>query len=70
MPLFSKNVVHFGFFTNELECERDKQGFSNIVIVLNTISVLIFLHKMSGRRVSKNSIHLVYFNYKFCKGNR
>ena len=29
MPLFPKNVVHFGFFTNEMECERCKQDFSN-----------------------------------------
>ena len=35
MALFSKNVVHFGFFTNEMECERGKQDFSNKVIVLN-----------------------------------
>ena len=42
MPLFPKNVVHFGFFTNEMECERAKQDFCNKVIVFNATSVLIF----------------------------
>ena len=42
VPLFTKNVEHFGFFTNELECEKDRQDFSNKVIVLNATSVLIF----------------------------
>ena len=63
MPLFPKNVVHFGFFTNEMECERCKQDFSNKVIVLNTTSVQIFDTKSPGKRVSKNIIQLVYFNY-------
>ena len=45
MPLFPKNVVHFGFFANEMERERNKQGFSNTVIVLNAASVLIFEYK-------------------------
>ena len=36
MPLFPKNIMHFGFFfTNEMECERGKQDFSNKVIILN-----------------------------------
>ena len=34
MLLFIKNVVHFGFFTKDVECERGKQDFSNKVIVL------------------------------------
>ena len=42
MPLFRKNVVHFLIFTNDMECESDKQDFSNKVIVLNATSVLIF----------------------------
>ena len=25
IPLFPKNVVYFGFFTNEMECVRVKQ---------------------------------------------
>ena len=29
MPLFRKNVVQFGFFTKEIECERGKHDFSN-----------------------------------------
>ena len=45
MPLFLKNIVHFGFFTNKMECERGKQDFSNKVIVLNAPSVLIFQYK-------------------------
>ena len=35
MPLFPKNVAHFGFLTNEMKCERGKQDFSNKEIVLN-----------------------------------
>ena len=42
MPLFPKNVVHFGFFANEMECERGKQDFSYKVIVFNATSVFIF----------------------------
>ena len=29
IPLFPKNVVHIGFFTNEMECEKGTQDFSN-----------------------------------------
>ena len=25
IPLFLKNIVYIGFFTNEMECERAKQ---------------------------------------------
>ena len=42
MPLFPKKVVHFWFFTNEMECERGKQDFRSKVIVLSATSVLIF----------------------------
>ena len=42
MPLLSKNVVHFGCFTNDVECERGKQDLSNKVIILNGTSVLMF----------------------------
>ena len=52
-----------GFFTNYMECEGDKQYFSNKVIVLNATSVLILQKKVAGKRVSRNIIQLVYFNY-------
>ena len=54
MPLFPKNVVHFGLFTNEMECERDKQDFNNKVIVLNATSVLIFQYKNARKTSFKN----------------
>ena len=54
MSLFPKTVVDFGFFTNAIECERGKKDFNNKV-------KLSFL--MPGKRVSKNIIQLVYFNY-------
>ena len=47
MPLFLKNVVYFGVFTNEMECERDKQDCSNKVIVLNATSVLMQLYNFT-----------------------
>ena len=40
--VISKHVAHFGLFTKEMECEGDKQDFSNKLIVLNATSVLIF----------------------------
>ena len=43
--------MHFGFFTNEMKCERDKQDFRNKVIVLNATSVLIFQYK-NARKTS------------------
>ena len=49
MPLFPKYVVHFGFLTYEMECERGKQDFSNKEIVLNSTSVLIFQYKNSRK---------------------
>ena len=58
MPLFPKNVVHFGIFTNEMECEKGKQDS----FLLQQES-LYFSTKMPGKRVSKNIIQLVYFNY-------
>ena len=51
--LFPKNVVHLGFFTNEMECERHKQDFSNKVIILEATSVLIFKYKNARKQVSK-----------------
>ena len=45
MTLVPKNVVHFEFFTNEMERERSRQDFSNKVIVVNATSVLIFQYK-------------------------
>ena len=60
---FSKNVVHFRVFTNEMECERGKQDFSNKMIVLNATSVLIFQYKNAKKSSFKNIIQLVHFNY-------
>ena len=58
IPLFAKNVGHFEFFTNEMECERVKQDFSNQVIVFNAI---YFNRKMPGKRVTKNiTVELLY----------
>ena len=51
MPLFPKNVMHFGFFTNEVECERGKQDFSNKVMILTATSVLIYQYK-NARKTS------------------
>ena len=48
--------MHFGIFTNEMECEKNLQDFSKQVS-------LYFNTKMPGIRVSKNIIQLVYFNY-------
>ena len=58
MQLFPKNVVHFGFFTNEIECERGKQRFSNKVIVLNAASVLIFEYK----KCRENEFQKILYN--------
>ena len=49
------------FFTNEMECEKGKQDFSNKVIVLNATSVVIFQYQ-NARKTTKNTIQLVYFN--------
>ena len=62
MSLFPKNVSHFGFFSNEMACERDKQDFSNKVIVLNATS-FIYQYKNAKKRISKNFLQLIYFNY-------
>ena len=45
MLLFSKNVMHFEFLTNAMECERHTQDFNNKIIILNATSVLIFQYK-------------------------
>ena len=58
MPLFPKNVVHFRFFTNEVECERGKQDFSNKVMVLNATSVLIFQYK-NARKTSLKKYYAI-----------
>ena len=42
MSLFPKNVVHFEFFTNEMECERGKQDFSTQMIVFNAEQVSLY----------------------------
>ena len=53
MPLFSKKVMHFRFFTNEMQSEGGKTHFTNKVIVLNATSALIFQHKNASRRSLK-----------------
>ena len=63
ITLFPKNVVNFGFFTNEMECERAKQ---DLVIKWSFLMQQVSLYlttKMPGKRVSKNMIQLAYFNY-------
>ena len=62
MLLLAKNVVYYVFFTNEMKCKRGEQDFRTKVIVLNATSVLIYT-KMSEKRVSKNIVQLVCFNY-------
>ena len=53
MPLFPKNIAHFGVFTNEMEYETDKQDFSNkVIIFLNANSVLIFQHYKNARKTT------------------
>ena len=66
MRLFSKNVMHFEFLTNEMECERGKQDFSNKVIVLNAIL-----------KRHENGFQIYYtiglsqlLQRQICKGNR
>ena len=54
----SEKIVHFGFFTNEMKCERGKQDFSNKVIVFNAASVLIFEYKK--KKIGKTSIKKYY----------
>ena len=52
MPLFAKNAVHFGFFANEMECERGKQDFINKAIVLNGTTVLLIFEYTNSRKTS------------------
>lgn len=59
MPLFPKNVVHFGFFTNEMECERGKQRFINEVIVFYVTGVLIFEYK----KCQENEFQKILYNW-------
>ena len=54
MPLLPKNIVNFGLFTNEMECERGKQDLSNKVIVLNATHAYIIGHYNSFD--TKNSL--------------
>ena len=44
-------IVHFEFFTNEMECERGKEYFGNKVIVLNATSFLVLQYK-NARKTS------------------
>ena len=46
------------FFTNELECERGKQDFSNKVIVLKATNGLIFQYK-NARKTSFNKYYTI-----------
>ena len=74
MSLFAKNVTHFKFFTNEMECERCNQ-----VIVLNATTILIFQYKNISifKNVRKTSFKKYYtigliqlLERQICKGNR
>ena len=73
MPLFIKNFVHFGLFTNEMECKRGKQGFSNKVIFLNAASFLIFQYK-NARKTSLKKFYTIglfqLLQRQICQGNR
>ena len=71
MPLFSKHVVHYGFFANEMECERGKQDFSNKVIALNATSVLIFQYNYRKTSFKKYyTIGLFQLSQRqICEGN-
>ena len=62
MPSFPQNFVHFGCFTNEVECECE-QDLSNKVIVLNATSVLVFQYKNASFIYTKNIIQVVNFNW-------
>ena len=73
MPLFLKNVVHFGCLTNEMECERGNQDFSNKVIVLMQQVSLYFKTKKPGKRISRNVIQFGQFQLlqrQISEGNR
>ena len=59
MPLFPKNLVHFGFFTNETECKRGKQDFSNETVFLNATSVLI---RISIQKCQGNEFQKILYN--------
>ena len=70
MPLFTKNVVQFGFFVNEMEFERGKQDFSSKVIVLNVTNVLIFQYKNARKATFKKCYTIGLFQLlqgKFAK---
>ena len=34
---FPKNVVDFRFFSNEMECEKDKQGFKGLKYIISLV---------------------------------
>ena len=68
---FQKCCV-FGFFLNEMECERSIQDFSNKVIVLNATNVLISIEKCQ-----QNEFQTILYNWsisittkQICEGNR
>ena len=46
-----------------MECERGKQELSNFLVFLMQQVPLYYNTKMPGKRVSKNIIQLVNFNY-------
>ena len=65
MPLFSKNVEHFGFLTNEM--------FNNKVIVVNATSVLIFQYKNARKTTFKYYYTIGRFQLlqrQICERNR
>ena len=49
MPLFPENVMHFGFFTNEMECERGKQVFGKKWLFLMQ-QVCLYLNTKNFRK--------------------
>ena len=69
MSLFPKNVLDFGFFTIEMECERGKQDFT-FYLLMQQVS-LYFKTKMPGKRIAKNIVQLIclLLQMQICQGN-
>ena len=64
--VISQKCCAFWVFTNDMECERFKQDFSNKVFVLKATSVLIFEYKNSRKTNFKKyyTIGLLFNYYK------
>ena len=58
MPLFPKNVVHFGFFTNEMKCERGKQ-----VLVIKWSFLIQHVFKFSIQNRQENEFQKILYNW-------